>query len=540
MSGKQLVLFVPPSQVLRGLLKQYASRYELLNIKALVRGKIGQLPNEEIERSLFNLPGFLSLNHQDLLNTDNVPELLRRLKNTRYRGLAVQALRQYEERPDPFLLDATLDQQFYSELIGRAQLLTSTDRAEILELIGRIVDRHNLVWSLRYRFNYGLQASEVLYLAIDGGRVLSRTHLQQILRADTLNEAIRHLPEHLLGRGQMPARIGPFGPMCRRIDDSDVDHGCGFQDRQRDARRPQRLIALVPCQYDPLTEIRVGISFRQDQNRGAPLKQGGLENGFGGLAAFGPVGFWQDHDIGIAGLHRDRAGQGTYLGDRRFHAEPVACPQCGPSLTYEAAGKPAIAESNAALDATVAAIAAGQVVAVKGIGGYHLVCDARSEAAVDLLRQRKRRPHKPLAVMFPLQGPDGLDAVRQHVLLTTPEAELVTGPMRPIVLAKRQPGDSLAANIAPGLGEIGVFLPYSPLHVLLSEGFDGPLVATSANISGEPVLTDNRDVEQRLAQFVRHVDPRNLPSFSRVLATVRPHVVGSHDERRPPGGWDRS
>ena len=191
----------------RRLLTQWASRYELLNIKALVRGKIGQLPNEEIERNLFDLPGFLGLNHQELLNTDSVPELLRQLQYTRYKALAVQALRRYEERPDPFLLDATLDQQFYSDLIYRAQMLGSTDRSETVNLIGRIVDRHNLVWSLRYRFNYGLQASEVLYLAIDGGRVLSRTHLQKILRADTLNEAIKHLPEHLLGRGQMPARI---------------------------------------------------------------------------------------------------------------------------------------------------------------------------------------------------------------------------------------------------------------------------------------------------------------------------------------------
>ncbi len=191
----------------RRLLTQWASRYELLNIKALVRGKIGQLPNEEIERNLFALPGFLSLSHQDLLNTDNVPELLRRLQNTRYRSLAVQALRQYEERPDPFLLDATLDQQFYSELNYRAQMLSSSDRSETVNLIGRIVDRHNLVWSLRYRFNYGLQASEVLYLAIDGGRILSRTQLQRILHADTLSEALRSLPENLLGQGKMPSRI---------------------------------------------------------------------------------------------------------------------------------------------------------------------------------------------------------------------------------------------------------------------------------------------------------------------------------------------
>ena len=191
----------------RRLLTQWASRYELLNIKALVRGKIGQLPNEEIERSLFVLPGFLSLNHEQLLNTDNVPELLRHLKDTRYRRIASQALRRYEERPDPFLLDATLDQQFYSELIDRAQHLSSTDRSEVLDLIGRIVDRHNVVWSLRYRFNYNLPPSEVLFLAIDGGRVLNRRALQQVVQADTLTEAISLLPSNLLHQDEVPQRI---------------------------------------------------------------------------------------------------------------------------------------------------------------------------------------------------------------------------------------------------------------------------------------------------------------------------------------------
>lgn len=181
----------------RRLLTQWASRYELLNIKALVRGKIGQLPNEEIERSLYRLPGFLSLNIDELLNTDNVPDLLRQLLKTRYRRIATQALRRYEENPDPFLLDATLDQQFYSDLIDRAGQLSSQDRNEILDLIGRIVDRHNLVWSLRYRFNYGLQPSEVLYLAIDGGRLLNRATLQQVVNAETLTEACALLPDSI-------------------------------------------------------------------------------------------------------------------------------------------------------------------------------------------------------------------------------------------------------------------------------------------------------------------------------------------------------
>ena len=191
----------------RRLLTHWASRYEVLNIKALVRGKIGQLPVDEIEKSLFRLPGFLSLNHDQLLHTDSVTELLRQLLKTPYRRLAAQALRRFEERPDPFLLDATLDQQFYGDLIDRSHHLSGTDRAEVLSLIGRIVDRHNLVWSLRYRYNYGLQASEVLYLAIDGGRVLDRARLQEVLRPDSLAEALRALPPGLPGGGRLPQQI---------------------------------------------------------------------------------------------------------------------------------------------------------------------------------------------------------------------------------------------------------------------------------------------------------------------------------------------
>lgn len=191
----------------RRLLTQWASRYELLNIKALMRGKLGQLSNEEIERNLFRLPGFLSLNHDELLNTDSVPELLRHLQKTRYRRIATQALRRYEERPDPFLLDATLDQQFYSELSDRAQQLDTTDRTAILDLIGRIVDRRNLIWSLRYRYNYGLPPSEVLYLAIDGGRLLTRSSLQHVIQAETLEEALQRLPDSLLSRDAVPAQI---------------------------------------------------------------------------------------------------------------------------------------------------------------------------------------------------------------------------------------------------------------------------------------------------------------------------------------------
>ena len=198
----------PSAGSARRLLTHWASRYEVLNIKALVRGKIGQLPNEEIEQSLFLLPGFLGLNHDQLLNTDNVAELLRQLQKTPYQRLATQALRRYEERPDPFLLDATLDQQFYGELIDRAHHLQARTAPRSSSLIGRIVDRHNLVWSLRYRYNYGLQASEVLYLAIDGGRVLDRRRLQEIAARRHARRRPRPAAHSLLpGYGQAPQQI---------------------------------------------------------------------------------------------------------------------------------------------------------------------------------------------------------------------------------------------------------------------------------------------------------------------------------------------
>ena len=212
--------------------------------------------------------------------------------------------------------------------------------------------------------------------------------------------------------------------------------------------------------------------------------------------------------------------------DRRFHAEPVACPECGPRVSFADAEEP--------MDASVTALREGRIVAVKGIGGFHLVCDARNADAVARLRERKRRPDKPLAVMFPLAGEDGLAIVRDYVSLSDNEASLLAGPVRPIVLAMSKPDCGLAENVAPGLAEIGVFLPYSPLHQLLLDAFDGPLVATSGNISGEPVLTDNDEASGRLADiaddFLLHdrpiVRPADDPVFRRIADRVRPLRIG--------------
>ncbi len=205
----------------------------------------------------------------------------------------------------------------------------------------------------------------------------------------------------------------------------------------------------------------------------------------------------------------------TNPADRRFHAEPVACPACGPTLAFHGDSEPCQGNA-AALQACLTTLHAGRIVAVKGIGGYHLMCDARDDAAVGQLRARKPRPHKPLAVLFPAPPDAPLRHVEQQVQLTPAQAELLLSPVRPIVLAQRLPDCSLSALVAPGLDELGVMLPYSPLHHLLLNDFGGPLIATSANISGEPVLTDNAEVEARLGHvadaFLHHDRPIARPA----------------------------
>lgn len=217
--------------------------------------------------------------------------------------------------------------------------------------------------------------------------------------------------------------------------------------------------------------------------------------------------------------------------DRRFHAEPVACAQCGPQLEFRAPRRSDL-HGEAALAACVAALRSGEIVAVKGIGGYHLVCDAANSAAVASLRARKQRPHKPLAVMFPLEP--GLAAVRRAVAPEAAHEAMLLDPIRPVVLIPKSPASDLAAEIAPGCCEIGVMLPYSPLHHLLLADFGRPFVATSGNVSGEPVLTDNLMAEKRLAPvadaFLHHnrpiVRPADDPVYRVVAGKPRPIRLG--------------
>jgi len=212
----------------------------------------------------------------------------------------------------------------------------------------------------------------------------------------------------------------------------------------------------------------------------------------------------------------------TDEADRRFHAEPIACPDCGPQLSYRCGGETAVADE--AVAAAVARLRAGGTIAVKGIGGYHLLCDALDEEAVARLRERKRRPDKPFAVMVPASGADGLDEVRRLAVLQPAEAAALCSPVRPVTLVKARNPRPLPASVAPGLDEYGLLLPYSPLHELLLERFGGPLVATSANVSGEPVLTEAASVETRLAGvadgFLHHDRPIVRPADDAVLRRI--------------------
>jgi hydrogenase maturation protein HypF len=209
-------------------------------------------------------------------------------------------------------------------------------------------------------------------------------------------------------------------------------------------------------------------------------------------------------------------------GNRRFHAEPCACPRCGPQLLFRQQG--CEVGGPAVLEAAIVSLQRGDIVAIKGIGGYHLMCDAQNADAVNQLRLRKRRPHKPLAVMFPWGGEDGMECIRRHLVLDAgPEAVLATA-ARPIVLIPRSAASTLPDCLAPGLAELGAMLPYSPLHHLLLDGVGKPLVATSANISGEPVLIDAVEAEARLGQvadaFLHHDRPIARPADDPVVKVV--------------------
>jgi len=207
--------------------------------------------------------------------------------------------------------------------------------------------------------------------------------------------------------------------------------------------------------------------------------------------------------------------------DRRFHAQPSACPVCGPSIAYAQIGKNAIYKEEA-LTAARELIRAGGILAVKGLGGYHLACAAANEKAVTTLKERKHRSEKPLAVMA-----FDLKTIEKYCQVSDAERKLLESPQHPIVLLDRKPGVSLAEDVASGLATYGCMLPYTPLHLLLLEpeaGYPDLLVMTSGNLSEEPIAYEDADAEKRLAGiadgFLSHDRPIHMRVDDSVLRLI--------------------
>lgn len=205
--------------------------------------------------------------------------------------------------------------------------------------------------------------------------------------------------------------------------------------------------------------------------------------------------------------------------DRRFHAQPVACPVCGPRLELLDGDGGSLDIGDAALAQSAELIRSSRIVAVKGLGGFHLICDARSDEAVERLRHRKRREAKPFAVMAP-----AIEDARELCDLTLLEESLLVSPEAPIVLARSRPA-RVSGAVAPGNPLLGLMLPYTPLHHLLVRELGFPVIATSGNLSDEPVCFENDEAIGRLSgiadAFLVHDRPIARPvedSVARVIA----------------------
>ena len=186
--------------------------------------------------------------------------------------------------------------------------------------------------------------------------------------------------------------------------------------------------------------------------------------------------------------------------DRRYHAQPISCYECGPRLALFVGSEEERSDARSIVRKTAQLLKEGRIVAVKGLGGFHLMCDATNGEALRSLRERKRRPSKPLAVMV-----KDLQSAAELAQIGTMEEDLLTSGPRPIVLLKKSsktPEKPLSDSVAPGIDRIGIMLPYTPLHHLLFDHLDIPLVATSANLSDEPIIRSREELLKKLGGVV--------------------------------------
>jgi hydrogenase maturation protein HypF len=206
--------------------------------------------------------------------------------------------------------------------------------------------------------------------------------------------------------------------------------------------------------------------------------------------------------------------------DRRFHAQPNACPDCGPSLAlWDREGRPVAARGDA-LAGAVRALAEGSIIAVKGIGGFHLMCDGTNRVSVERLRERKGRLRKPFALMV-----RDLAMAAAVVEISDEARAFLASPEAPIVLLPRREGSPVAEAVAPGNPNLGVMLPSNPLHHLLLQKADVPVVATSGNRSEEPICTDEREAVDRLGSladlFLVHDRPIERHADDSIVRVIR-------------------
>lgn len=186
--------------------------------------------------------------------------------------------------------------------------------------------------------------------------------------------------------------------------------------------------------------------------------------------------------------------------DRRFHAQPNACHICGPFISlYDLKGN-LLCSKETALEKAIHHIREGRIVAVKGLGGYHLICDATSEEAVAGLRTRKNREEKPMAVMFP-----GINEIKKAVQVNPLEERALTSVEKPIVILDKLEPNGLAQSVSPDNSTVGVFLPYTPLHQIMLKKLKRPVIATSANITDDPIVMDEKDAFTRLSGIADYI-----------------------------------
>jgi hydrogenase maturation protein HypF len=217
--------------------------------------------------------------------------------------------------------------------------------------------------------------------------------------------------------------------------------------------------------------------------------------------------------------------------DRRFHAQPTACPDCGPQLALLDGDGRTLPTADP-MQQAARAIQAGRIAAVKGLGGYHLACDALNAAAVAELRRRKIRDEKPFAVMVA-----DLTAARRFTQISDDEAGLLESPQRPIVLLRKRAGAQLAPGIAPGNPAVGLILPYTPLHHLLLREVDSPLVMTSGNRSDEPIAFGDADAVDQLRGIADLFLSHNRPIHIRCDDSVTRWVAGDELPVRRSRGY---